>query len=146
MYFVNFFVFFHFFYFRVFWVAGSYGNTLLYCFRNWCLKNTEVRFRILPVCIVWCDFECFSSEFDFFYFVWLVWFIIDKMVDNQDWLRFNIVYHHASVRKEKARPSRASVDASSFDVDASTFGVQVSPTSSSRRHVSPAATPEAPPI
>lgn len=72
--------------------------------------------------------------------------IIGKMTDNQDRLRHYRVFQHASVCKEGAKLARPLVGSSSFDAEASTSRVQVSPSSSSWRRVSPANAPKAVPV
>lgn len=66
------------------------------------------------------------------------------MRDNQERLRHGRVTHDASVRKQKARPYRLDIGASSFDAGAHSFQIHVSPTSSSRRHKSYNVTLDAP--
>lgn len=70
----------------------------------------------LNFCIMYAlfDFTCLSSGL-----------IIDKMTDNQYRLKHDIVSIHAFVRRERARPSRPPINASSFDVGASSSRVQL---------------------
>lgn len=64
------------------------------------------------------------------------------MSNNQERLRHGRVTQHASVQREKTRPSRSN-NVTFSNARALSSGVHVSPSSSSRRHDSPAASSDA---
>lgn len=123
--------------FCLLWVLGNYWSALMYFSKIWFFKNTEVHFRIVFVCIVWFDFECLLSGFEFFLSD-MSGLNIGNMEDNQKQLRHDRVSQHASIHMERARPPQSPVGTNSFDAEMLTSRVQVFLASSSRRQVSPA--------
>lgn len=68
------------------------------------------------------------------------------MSENVDILSHSRVAQHTFVQKEKARPSRPAVGATSFYVETSSSRVNMSSTSSSQRHKSLVISTDAPEV